>query len=129
MPPHRMTSGYPPISCGYPATYPRPAPDSLRFPSGAPAAQMRHKPSLFRQKLLQKLSQGDFRNVPFADMVSLVKGFSFILKRTRGSHHIFAHPHIPELINFQEVAGEAKPCQIRQFLRLIEKYNIMLGDA
>jgi predicted RNA binding protein YcfA (HicA-like mRNA interferase family) len=82
-----------------------------------------------RQKLLQKLSQGDFRNVPFADMVSLVKGFGFILKRTQGSHHIFAHPHILELINFQKVAGEAKPYQIRQFLRLIEKYNITLEEA
>jgi hypothetical protein len=27
------------------------------------------------------------------------------------------------------VAGEAKPYQIRQFLRLIERYNIKLEDA
>jgi len=82
-----------------------------------------------RRKLLQKLSQGDFRNVSFADIVSLVTGFGFTLKRTKGSHHIFAHPDIPEMINLQEVAGEAKPYQIRQFLRLIEKYNIKLEDT
>ena len=82
-----------------------------------------------RRKLLQKLSQGDFRNVPFADMVSLVTGFGFTLKRTRGSHHIFAHPALPEMINLQDVGGEAKPYQIRQFLRLIEKYNITLEAA
>jgi predicted RNA binding protein YcfA (HicA-like mRNA interferase family) len=82
-----------------------------------------------RRKLLKKLAQGDLRNVAFADMVSLVTGFGFTLKRTRGSHHIFAHPVIAELINLQEVAGEAKPYQIRQFLRLIERYNIKLEDA
>ncbi|MHB9072554.1 MAG: type II toxin-antitoxin system HicA family toxin [Desulfobaccales bacterium] len=81
-----------------------------------------------RRKLLKKLAQGDLRNVAFTDMVALVSGFGFTLKRTSGSHHIFAHPGIPELLNLQEVAGEAKPYQIRQFLRLIEKYNINLED-
>jgi predicted RNA binding protein YcfA (HicA-like mRNA interferase family) len=82
-----------------------------------------------RRKLLTKLVQGDLRNVAFADMVSLVTGFGFILKRTRGSHHIFAHPALPGMVNLQDVGGEAKPYQIRQFLRLIEKYNITLEDA
>ncbi len=81
-----------------------------------------------RRKLLHKFAQGDFRNVAFADMVSLVKGFGFSLSRTKGSHHIFIHPGIPELINLQDVAGEAKPYQIRQFLRLIEKYNVPMED-
>jgi predicted RNA binding protein YcfA (HicA-like mRNA interferase family) len=82
-----------------------------------------------RRKLLKKLAQGDQRNVSFADMVSLVTAFGFMLQRTGGSHHIFAHPNIPELINLQEVAGEAKPYQIRQFLRLRERYNIRMEDA
>jgi len=79
-----------------------------------------------RRKLLKKLAQGDLRNIAFGDMVNLVTGFGFILSRTRGSHHIFTHPDIPELINLQEVNGQAKPYQIRQFLRLIEKYNLPL---
>ena len=82
-----------------------------------------------RRKLLKKLAQGDLRNVSFADMVSLVTAFGFTPQRTRGSHHIFAHPDISEQINLQEVAGEAKPYQIRQFLRLIERYNIEMEDA
>lgn len=81
-----------------------------------------------QQRLLKKLSAGDFRNVRFSDMLRLIEGFGFILVRTSGSHHIFAHPQIPELINFQEINGEAKPYQIRQFLRLIEKYNIKLEN-
>jgi hypothetical protein len=41
---------------------------------------------------------------------------------------IFSHPGIPELVNLQEVKGEAKPYQIRQFLKLIERYNLRLED-
>jgi predicted RNA binding protein YcfA (HicA-like mRNA interferase family) len=48
--------------------------------------------------------------------------------RTSGSHHIFSHPDVAELVNLQDVKGEAKPYQIRQFLRLVEKYNLRLGE-
>jgi predicted RNA binding protein YcfA (HicA-like mRNA interferase family) len=58
----------------------------------------------------------------------MVEGFGFRLVRTSGSHHIFTHPAIPELVNLQEVKGEAKPYQIRQFLRLVEMYNLRLED-
>jgi len=39
--------------------------------------------------------------------------------RVKGSYHIFAHPQVRELVNLQEVKGEAKPYQIRQFLELV----------
>ena len=78
------------------------------------------------RKLLQRLARGQLNNVPFADMVTLVEAFGFKRARTAGSHHIFCHPGISELINLQDVKGEAKPYQVRQFLRLVEKYNIRL---
>jgi len=81
-----------------------------------------------RQKLLQRLAKGSLENVLFADLVNLVEGFGFKLLRTSGSHRIFSHPGIPELVNLQEVGGRAKPYQIRQFLRLVERYNIKLED-
>ena len=34
----------------------------------------------------------------------------------------------PELVNLQDVGGEAKPYQIRQVLRLVERYNLQLED-
>ncbi|MBU4233978.1 MAG: type II toxin-antitoxin system HicA family toxin [Desulfobacterales bacterium] len=80
------------------------------------------------RKLLKKLAQGNLQNVLFADLVNLVEGFGFKLLRTSGSHHIFGHPGIPELVNLQDVAGRAKPYQIRQFLRLVERYNIKLSE-
>jgi predicted RNA binding protein YcfA (HicA-like mRNA interferase family) len=80
-----------------------------------------------RGRLLIRLLNGSF-NVSFADMVNLVEGFGFRLARTSGSHHIFTHPDIPELVNLQEVGGQAKPYQIRQFLKLVERHNLRLED-
>ncbi|PYJ84705.1 MAG: hypothetical protein DME22_11765 [Verrucomicrobia bacterium] len=50
------------------------------------------------------------------------------LSRISGSHHIFTHPRIPELVNLQDVRGQAKPYQVRQFMKLVERYNLQLED-
>jgi len=81
-----------------------------------------------RRRLLKRLSEGQLKNVVFGDMINMVEGFDFQLVRVSGSHHIFTHPGIPELVNLQEVKGEAKPYQIRQFLRLVERYNLTMED-
>ena len=61
-------------------------------------------------------------------MVGLVEAFGFRLSRTQGSHYIFVHDAIPELVNMQNVKGHSKPYQVRQFLKLIERYNLELED-
>lgn len=81
-----------------------------------------------RRRLLRRLTQGALNNVSFGDMVNLIEGFGFQLVHVSGSHHIFSHPDIRELVNLQSVRGEAKPYQIRQFLRLVEQYNLPLED-
>ena len=80
-----------------------------------------------RQKLLRKALTTP-RNLRFSDMVNLAEAFGFRLSRTSGSHHIFAHPGVRELVNLQEVKGKAKPYQVGQFLQLVEKYNLKLED-
>jgi predicted RNA binding protein YcfA (HicA-like mRNA interferase family) len=80
-----------------------------------------------KRKLLEKVLTGP-KNVHFADMISLVEAFGFRLSRVKGSHHIFEHPQIPELVNLQEKNGKAKPYQVRQFLQLVEQYDLELGD-
>lgn len=61
-------------------------------------------------------------------MISLVEAFGFRLSRVRGSHFIFVHPQISELVNLQERDGKAKPYQVRKFLQLVEEYNLTLGN-
>ncbi|MCA9937676.1 MAG: type II toxin-antitoxin system HicA family toxin [Anaerolineales bacterium] len=64
----------------------------------------------------------------FTDFVGLVNAFGFELSRTHGSHHIFTHPDIPEILNLQNSKGHVKPYQIRQFLQLVEQYNLTLEE-
>jgi HicA-like toxin of HicAB toxin-antitoxin system len=68
------------------------------------------------------------QNVRFGDLVDLTAGFGFEAVRVQGSHHIFAHPDVTELVNLQDVRGQAKPYQIRQFVRIVERYNLRLKD-
>jgi hypothetical protein len=82
-----------------------------------------------RRKLLKRLAGGASSNVAFRDMINPAEGFGFRVARVSGSRHILTHPGIPEIMNLQEVRGEAKPYQIRQFLRLVERYNLTLEEA
>jgi len=51
--------------------------------------------------------------------------FGFKFKEEKGSHRIFARAGVKELLNFQNVRGMAKPYQVREFIRIIEKYNLL----
>ena len=51
-----------------------------------------------RCKLLRKIL-GGLKEHSFWCMVSFVEGFGFSLSRTDGSHHIFVHSDVPELVN------------------------------
>ncbi len=80
-----------------------------------------------KRKLLEKLLSGS-KNIQFNDMVGLIQGFGFSLSRINGSHHIFTHPDVPDFINIQNRKGQVPPYQVRQFLSLIEQYNLQLED-
>lgn len=78
-------------------------------------------------KLLQRLLVNQ-KNVKFNDAVSCAEAFGFRLDRINGSHHIFVHNEIPELVNLQSVKGKAKSYQIKQLLQLVEKYNLQIEE-
>ena len=82
-----------------------------------------------RRRLLQRLSEGNVNNVRFRDFLGLVEGFGFEFERISGSHYIYSHDLVPGTISLQDVNGQAKPYQIRQFLRLVEKYNLELRSS
>lgn len=78
-----------------------------------------------KRKLLKKILAGS-HNVRFGDLVVLVEAFGFRLARINGSHHLFKRDGIAEGLNLQERDGKAIPYQIRQFLTLIEEYNLSM---
>jgi predicted RNA binding protein YcfA (HicA-like mRNA interferase family) len=65
-------------------------------------------------------------NLRFREVTKLLEALGFRLVRISGSHHIFTAAGVRELINLQEVGGQCKPYQLRQILRLIERYNLDL---
>ena len=77
-------------------------------------------------KLLRKALASPV-NIRFEEACALARAFGFHLSRVKGSHHIFVHSGVRELVNLQDVHGKAKPYQVRQLLQLVERYNLSLG--
>ena len=75
------------------------------------------------EKTLEQARAGS-KNLRFSDITRLVEQFGFSLARVKGSHHIFSHPSIPELVNLQSVKGKCKPYQVKQVLDLVDRYNL-----
>jgi predicted RNA binding protein YcfA (HicA-like mRNA interferase family) len=80
-----------------------------------------------KRKLLKKLLLSS-RNIRFSEAQACAEAFGFYLSRVNGSHHIYVHVDIRELVNLQNVHGKAKPYQIKQLLQLIEKYHLHLEE-
>ena len=80
-----------------------------------------------RRELLRRLATRA-HNIPFQDFLELIGAFGFELVRVRGSHYMFHRAGVPKLVNIQERKGQAKAYQVRQFLRLVEMYNLHLED-
>ncbi len=80
-----------------------------------------------KKRLLEKILAGS-KNTSFNDFIALVEAFGFELSRTRGSHQIYEHPDVREILNLQNVNGQVKPYQVRQFLQLVEQYSLKLEE-
>ncbi len=81
-----------------------------------------------RKILFRRLLNKHFNNVAFSDFIDLIEAFGFSYLHTKGSHQIYTHPLVEDALNLQPRSGEAKPYQIRQFIELVEIYNLSLKD-
>ena len=79
-----------------------------------------------REEVYREL-KGRVTDVRFEELCQAAESFGFKFKGGKGSHRIFVREGIKELLNFQDVRGKAKPYQVRQFIKLIEKYNPVEG--
>lgn len=92
---------------------------SYRFPNVRAV-----KPEL----LLVRIRRGDTSNVSFHDLVCLVQALGFREIGGKGSHRVFAHPDVTELVNLQVERGQAKRYQVRQVVGLVRRYDLSLED-
>ncbi len=78
-----------------------------------------------KRKLFEKLLSGS-KNIHFEEFIQLIEAFGFQLDRINGSHYIYKHPAVPRSFPVQMFKGKAKPYQIDQFLKLVERNNLKL---
>jgi len=80
------------------------------------------------EKLLGRILAGAVRNVGFDDLIGLLQALGFKESGGRGSHRVFVRPGVAEILNLQQVRGQAKPYQVRQVAALIRQYNLDLEE-
>ena len=78
------------------------------------------------RKLYERITRNPL-NVRFDELCKLAQGFGFMLKGGKGSHRIYTRKGVAEMMNFQNVDGNAKPYQVKQFLKIISKYKLDEG--
>lgn len=80
------------------------------------------------RRLLQKIEQGNFANIEFADLTGLVKALGFQWSGGKSSHRRYNRPDIRDGLNFQEDHGQAKPYQVQSWRNMIRDHDLRLED-
>ena len=65
------------------------------------------------------------QNVRFEHLCRVAMAFGFTLKGRSGSHRVYTRPGVKELLNFQNCKGKAKAYQVQQFIKMIERYDLL----
>jgi len=81
--------------------------------------------SNLKKLLLKILTAENDKNIDFEQLRNLLKRLGFE-ERIKGSHHIFYHDRVKEIINLQSIGHLAKEYQVKQIRSIILNYK--LGD-
>lgn len=65
------------------------------------------------------------KNIRFNFLCRAAIRFGFELRGSKGSHHVFVRKDLPEILNFQNVYGKAKPYGGMQLCTKIGKYSLV----
>ena len=76
-----------------------------------------------KHELLEELKANP-KKVRFVRVCKIAVAFGFQTRKSSGSHRVFFKDGIREILNFQNENGWAKPYQVKQFIKIIEKYEL-----
>lgn len=62
-------------------------------------------------------------NIQFTGLCQLLRGLGF-RERIRGGHRIFLRDGVEEILNVQPKGGKAKPYQVKQVRKVIQRYKL-----
>ena len=79
-----------------------------------------------RPTKLFQLARNNPAGLRFSDLCRLAEAFGFVFQRQKGSHRVYAHDGIRQIMNFQEDHGTAKAYQVRQLLDCIDGNRLTL---
>ena len=74
-------------------------------------------------KVLERMKNNP-KNVDFIKFIGIALRIGFEHRQGKGSHRVLYKDGIKEILTIQNVGGKIKPYQVRQFLKLVEKYNM-----
>lgn len=77
-----------------------------------------------RKEIYKKLKRNP-KNVRFDKICKVAEMFGFKFRGGKGSHKIYVKDGVREMLNFQNIKGKVKPYQVKQLLKVIEKYKLM----
>lgn len=81
-----------------------------------------------RPARLLQLARGNPGGLRFSELCRLAEAFGFRFQRQKGSHRIYAHDGLRQIMNFQNDRGAAKAYQVRQLLDCVDRYGLALGE-
>ena len=79
---------------------------------------------LKKLKIYEKLKNNP-KNVRFTDLCKAAELFGFKYRGGKGSHVVYVRGGVRWPLVFQNVKGKAKPYQVKQFLKIVEEYNLL----
>lgn len=85
---------------------------------------------MHKQKAIVEINEWKLNphKVRFERLCAIAEVFGFRYSRQKGSHKVYVHAKIKEILNFQNVGGKAKAYQVKQFIEILEKYKLMEGE-
>ena len=84
----------------------------------------RGQPGCGHPKLYERLRHSPGRPIAFREFERVIAAFGFVHLRTSGSHRSYEHPQVPRLLIVQPRGKDAKPYQQREFLDMVEEYEL-----
>lgn len=60
----------------------------------------------------------------FEDACKAAELIGFVKQRVKSSHHIYAKPNEPVILNFQNRNGYVHSYQVSQLLKMLNKYEV-----
>jgi len=76
--------------------------------------------------LLRLLRGSSDANIRFSELCALLARLGFT-ERIKGSHHIFSHENVDEILNLQPRSSLAKPYQVKQVRKVLVQYKLTEG--